>query len=53
MRVVLCCGKSGCTSVEFKDGAVEISSDNGIAKLTTAGWNLLVSKIKSGELGSL
>jgi len=53
MKVVLCCGKSGCASVEFKDSGVEIASDNGVPKLTADEWNLLVSKIKSGELSSL
>ena len=51
MRVQLCCGKSGCATIEFKDGAVEISSETGTATLTADEWNLLVSKIKSGELG--
>jgi hypothetical protein len=52
MRVVLCCGKSGCPVLEFKDGFVEIHSESGTAKLTKDEWELLVSKIKNGELQS-
>ena len=53
VHIVLCCGKSGCASVEFKENGVEIVPNTGTAKLTTDEWNLLVSKIKSGELGTL
>jgi hypothetical protein len=50
VRVVLCCGETGCASVELKGDVVEICSESGTARLTTEEWNLLVSKIKNGEL---
>lgn len=50
MRVVLCCGKSGCPAVDFKGDSVEIGESDNVAKLTAGEWNLLVEKIKSGEL---
>ena len=46
MKVVLCCGGEGCAEVVFAADGVEI----GEAKLTVAEWNLLVDKIRSGEL---
>ncbi len=53
MRVVLCCGKSGCPAVEFKESCVEIGEADHTAKLTAGEWNLLVEKIRSGELGKI
>jgi hypothetical protein len=49
VRVVLCCGKTGCASVEFKGDMVEICSKSGTARLTAEEWNLLVSKIRNGS----
>ena len=46
MKVVLCCGGKSCAEVVFAADGVEI----GEAKLTVAEWNLLVDKIRSGEL---
>lgn len=53
MRVVLCCGKSGCPAVEFKTDGVEIGETGNCAKLTADEWNLLVDKVKSGKLGKV
>ena len=46
MNVVLCCGGKGCAEIVLASDGVKI----GEAKLTAAEWNLLVDKIRSGEL---
>lgn len=53
MQVVLCKGKCGCAKVEFKGDRVEIGETGNLAKLTTDEWNLLVDKVKIGELGKI
>ncbi|MFN4133447.1 MAG: hypothetical protein ACK4GQ_03660 [Candidatus Hadarchaeales archaeon] len=52
MAIVLCCGKKGCTKIEFKEDGVEISGE-GTAKIAREEWNLLVEKIAAGELGKI
>ncbi|MBI4365643.1 MAG: hypothetical protein HY543_02375 [Deltaproteobacteria bacterium] len=43
------CG-SGCPDVAFNGSDVVIGEDTNIVRLTTGEWNLLVEKIKAGEL---
>lgn len=46
------CGQQGscCPDVEFNGTEVRIGEDANTVRLTTAEWNILVEKIKSGEL---
>lgn len=50
MQVVLCCGGEGCAKVVLAADGVEIGEAGNLAKLTADEWNLLVDRIKSGEL---
>lgn len=50
MAIMLCCGKGGCAQIEFVAGGVEISDAGDRVKLSSEEWNLLVDKVKSGEL---
>lgn len=47
---VLCCGKKGCAKVVLAADGVEIGEADNLVKLTADEWNLLVDKIRSGEL---
>lgn len=54
-KVKLCgsgCG-SGCPDVEFTGTAVRIGEDENSVRLTPAEWNLLVEKIRAGELDTI
>ena len=51
-KVKLCgsgCG-SGCPDVIFNGQNVVIGEDDNTVRLTTAEWNVLVEKIRAGEL---
>ncbi len=50
MTLVLCCGKKGCARIDFVADGVEIRDDDNVVKLSSEEWNLLVEKIKRGEL---
>ncbi|MFH1821870.1 MAG: hypothetical protein ABH852_05480 [Methanobacteriota archaeon] len=50
MSVVLCCGKKGCARIDFVADGVEIRDDQNVVKLSSDEWDLLVEKIKSGEM---
>lgn len=50
MTIMLCGGKGACTRIEFVGDGVEISDTDNQVKLSSEEWNLLVEKVKSGEL---
>lgn len=54
-RVVLLCGAGscGCPTVEVTQNEVTIGEVGNLVKLTTEQWNLLVDKVKAGELTSI
>ncbi|MBI2345465.1 MAG: hypothetical protein HYV03_00945 [Deltaproteobacteria bacterium] len=43
----------GCPAVAYNGKEAAIGEDNNIVRLTTAEWNLLVAKIKAGELSEI
>lgn len=49
-RVMLCSSCSACLAVEFHPDGVLIGEDENIVKLSREEWNILVEKVKSGEL---
>ena len=51
-RVYLCKG-GRCPSVEFLTDGVTIGEGENLAVLTTEEWNVLVEKIRSGELNAI
>ncbi|MBI2329636.1 MAG: hypothetical protein HYU85_08430 [Chloroflexi bacterium] len=52
--VLLCgAGQCGCPAVEITQNGVTIGEGDKVVKLTSEQWNLLVDKIRSGELTSL
>ena len=52
-KVVLCSTCRSCPAVEFTGDGVRIGEDQNLVVLTRKEWNLLVAKIKSGELQAL
>ncbi|MCL4436811.1 MAG: hypothetical protein M1503_12350 [Thaumarchaeota archaeon] len=44
------CGKGHCPAVEMQGDKVLIGEDKNTAVLSKAEWNVLVEKIKTGEL---
>lgn len=52
-KVVLCNDCQHCPAVEMGEDAVRIGEEGNLAVLTRAEWNLLVEKVKSGELKAL
>ncbi len=54
-RVVLCQPDSpcGCPAVEVTQNGATIGEGDSLVKLTPEQWNLLVDKVKSGELTSI
>ncbi len=52
-KVVLCGSCSSCPAVEFKGDGVMIGEDENMVKLSREEWNILVDKVKKGELNSL
>ncbi len=52
--VMLCgTGCCGCPLVEVSQDGVTISEGTSSVKLSTEEWNLLINKIKSGELAAI
>lgn len=52
--VVLCGGDSPCCpSVAFEDEKVLIGEEGNLVKLTMEQWNILVEKVRTGELNTL
>ena len=51
-RFELLCGagQCGCTAVEVTQSGVTIGEGDNLVKLTPEQWNLLVDKVKAGEL---
>ncbi len=50
-RLVLCgSGSCGCPAVEVTQNGVTIGEKDNMVKLTPEQWNLLLDKVKSGEL---
>lgn len=52
-KVVLCGSCSSCPAVEFKGEGVFIGENENLVKLSREEWNILVDKVKKGELTSL
>ncbi|HLE02466.1 MAG TPA: hypothetical protein VI877_03135 [Dehalococcoidia bacterium] len=52
-KVVLCKDCACCPSVEFRGEDVHIGEGENLAVLKRAEWNILVEKIKAGELREL
>ena len=52
-KVVLCGSCSSCPAVEFKADGVFIGEDENMVKLSREEWNILVGKVKTGELATL
>ncbi len=52
-KVVLCGSCSSCPAVEFKGDGVLIGEDENMVKLSREEWNILVDKVKKGELNTL
>lgn len=50
-KVLLCRDCPACPAVEFDDDMVRIGEGYNTAILTKQQWNILVEKVKSGELG--
>ena len=49
-KIKLCHGSSGCPSVEIGSIEVRIGENDNMCVLKKKEWNLLVKKIKAGEL---
>lgn len=49
------CGQQGscCPDVEFDGASVRIGEASNVVRLTKQEWNLLVEKIRSGELSEV
>ena len=52
-KVYLCGDCGHCPSVEFRGEEVHIGEGENLAVLKRAEWNILVEKIKAGELREL
>lgn len=52
-KVYLCKSGDCCPAVEFLENEVHIGENENVATLTREEWNVLVEKVKSGELGKL
>ena len=52
-KIYLCQDCHCCPAVEFSGDEVRIGEDENVATLTREEWNILVEKVKSGELGEL
>ncbi|MDA8187493.1 MAG: hypothetical protein M0T85_05065 [Dehalococcoidales bacterium] len=52
-KIYLCQDCHCCPAVEFSGDKVRIGEDENVATLTREEWNILVEKVKSGELGEL
>ncbi len=54
-RFVLLCGagRCGCPAVEVTQNGATIGEGDSVVKLTPKQWNLLVDKVKSGELAPI
>ncbi len=52
-KVYLCKDCHACPSVEFRGEEVRIGEGENLAVLKRAEWNILVEKIKAGELQEL
>ncbi len=50
MKVYLCDKGGCCPAVEFDGDNVRIGEDENTAVLTKEQWNIMVRKIKAGEL---
>jgi len=50
MKVYLCDKGGCCPAVEFDGDNVRIGEDDNTAVLTVEQWNIMVRKIKAGEL---
>lgn len=52
-RVVLCDECGACPEVVVTEHEVAIGEDENVVRLTHEEWNILVRKIRSGELGAV
>lgn len=52
-KVRLCKDGGCCPEVHFVGDEVRIGEDENVAVLTKEEWNILVEKIKAGELGEI
>ena len=52
-KVTLCRDCGACPAVEFGDQEVRIGEGDNTAVLTRDEWNILVEKVRAGELGEL
>ena len=52
-KVYLCRDCAACPSVEFRGSEVRIGEGKNLAVLKREEWNILVEKVKSGELKEL
>ncbi len=52
-KVILCKDCHCCPAVEFRGDEVRIGEDANTAVLTREQWNILVEKVKTGELGTI
>lgn len=52
-KIVLCKDCHCCPAVEFVDGKVHLGEEDRMAILSREEWNILVEKIRAGELRAL
>ncbi|MBI2953704.1 MAG: hypothetical protein HYY30_05275 [Chloroflexi bacterium] len=52
-KIHLCKSGGCCPAVSFHGNEVHIGEDENVATLTREEWNILVEKVRSGELGEL
>lgn len=52
-KVTLCQDCHCCPAVELDGNAVRIGEEGNLVVLTKEEWNILVEKVKTGELGAL
>ena len=52
-KIYLCKDGGCCPAVQFSDGEVRIGEDQNLVVLRKEEWNILVEKIKAGELQDL
>lgn len=53
MEIVLCCGESGCPSVEVTEDGAEIGESGEKVNLSPDEWNAIVGEIQEGNLGKI
>ncbi|MCP8306449.1 MAG: hypothetical protein H3Z49_05030 [archaeon] len=53
MKVYLCSDEGCCPAVEFKEDGVTIGEGTNMVRLGKDEWNILVAKVKSGELNKI